>query len=68
MLDLPEIIIERGSLLDANFPATVAARANTCQRIIDVIIGALSKAKPEAAVAAANGANTTAVFSGIDPR
>ena len=68
MLDLPEIIIERGSLLDANFPAPVAARANTCQRIIDVIIGALSKAKPEAAVAAANGANTTAVFSGIDPK
>ena len=68
MLDLPKITIKKGSLLDADFPAPVAARANTCQRIIDVIIGALSEAKPEAAVAAANGANTTAVFSGIDPR
>lgn len=68
MLDLPKLTIEKGSLLDAVFPAPVAARANTCQRIIDVIIGALSAAVPELAVAAANGANTTAVFSGIDPR
>ena len=68
ILDLPLITVERGTLLDAVFPASVAARANTCQRIIDVIIGALSEATPEAAVAAANGANTTAVFSGIDPR
>jgi N-methylhydantoinase B len=68
VLDLPKITINKGSLLDARFPAPVAARANTCQRIIDVILGALSEAKPEAAVAAANGANTTAVFSGVDPR
>ncbi|MCH8859484.1 MAG: hydantoinase B/oxoprolinase family protein [Proteobacteria bacterium] len=68
MLDLPRITVEKGTLLDAAFPAPVAARANTCQRIIDVIIGALSQAIPEAAVAAANGANTTAVFSGTDPR
>ena len=68
MLDLPEIVAEPGSLLNAIFPAPVAARANTCQRIIDVIIGALADALPQQVVAAANGANTTAVFSGIDPR
>jgi N-methylhydantoinase B len=68
VLDLPEIVVEKGSLLDAAFPAPVAARANTCQRIIDVIIGALAPAVPAEAVAAANGANTTAVFSGFDPR
>jgi N-methylhydantoinase B len=68
MLDLPEIIVEPGSLLNASFPAPVAARANTCQRIIDVIIGALVEALPEQVVGAANGANTTAVFSGVDPR
>ena len=67
VLDIPDIIAEEGSLLNAKFPAPVAARANTCQRIIDVILGALAEAKPEAAVAAANGANTTAVFSGINP-
>jgi N-methylhydantoinase B len=68
MLDLPEIVAERGSLLNAVFPAPVAARANTCQRIIDVIIGALTEALPQQVVGAANGANTTAVFSGVDPR
>lgn len=68
MLDLPEIVVEPGSLLNACFPAPVAARANTCQRIIDVIIGALAEALPEQVVGAANGANTTAVFSGVDPR
>ena len=68
VLDIPEITIEKGTLLDAVFPAPVAARANTCQRIIDVILGALSMTRPESAVAAANGANTTAVFSGVDPR
>jgi N-methylhydantoinase B len=68
MLDLPEIIAPPGSLLNAIFPAPVAARANTCQRIVDVIVGALAAALPEQAVGAANGANTTAVFSGIDPR
>ena len=68
MLDLPEIVVAPGSLLNATFPAPVAARANTCQRIIDVAIGALADALPLQAVGAANGANTTAVFSGIDPR
>ena len=68
VLDLPRLTVEKGSLLDAAFPAPVAARANTCQRIIDVILGALASARPEAAVGAANGANTTAVFSGNDPR
>ena len=68
ILDLPEIIAENGSLVNAVFPAPVAARANTCQRIIDVIVGALAQALPQQVVGAANGANTTAVFSGIDPR
>ncbi len=67
MLDLPKVTVARGTLLDAAFPAAVAARANTCQRIIDVIIGALAPALPNAAVAAANGANTTAVFAGENP-
>ena len=62
-----DIVTEKGSLLDCVAPAPVAARANTSQRIIDVVIGALADALPDAVVGAANGANTTAVFSGIDP-
>ncbi len=58
---------EPGSLLDAVFPAAVANRAHTCQRIIDVLIGALAPALPERAVGGANGANTVAVFTGTHP-
>ncbi len=57
-----------GSIVNARFPAAVAGRANTTQRIIDALIGALAEALPEKAVGAANGANTTAVFFGEDPR
>ena len=68
VLDVIEMEVAPSTLLNASFPAPVAARANTCQRIIDVVLGALAKALPDKVIAAANGANTTAVFSGIDPR
>jgi N-methylhydantoinase B len=68
LIDLVDINAPAGTLINAKFPAAVAARANTAQRIVDVVIGALAPAIPEAAVGAANGANTTAVFFGHDPR
>ncbi|MCP5154245.1 MAG: hydantoinase B/oxoprolinase family protein [Ectothiorhodospiraceae bacterium] len=68
VLDVCEMVTEPGTLVDCRFPAPVAARAHTCQRVVDVVIGALAPALPERAVGAANGANTTAVFSGVDPR
>ncbi|MEM9900471.1 MAG: hydantoinase B/oxoprolinase family protein [Pseudomonadota bacterium] len=61
------IIAPEGSFLNCLPPAPVAMRANTCQRVVDVVIGALADALPERAVGAANGANTTAVFAGEDP-
>lgn len=68
VLSVADIHVEKGSLLNANFPAPVAARAHTCQRIIDVVLGALAPCLPDRAVGAANGANTTTVFAGNDPR
>lgn len=68
LIELVDIHAPLGSIINAKFPAAVAARANTAQRIVDVVIGALAPAIPEAAVGAANGANTTAVFFGHDPR
>jgi N-methylhydantoinase B len=68
VIDYCEVVTDRGSIVDCVEPAPVAARANTSQRLIDMIIGALAPALPHAAVGASNGANTTAVFSGIDPR
>ena len=67
VLEVCEIECPSGTLLNCAPPAPVAARANTSQRIIDVVIGALAEALPDAVVGAANGANTTAVFSGTDP-
>jgi len=68
LLDAIKIESESGTLVNAVFPASVASRAHTCQRIIDVCLGAFAKAFPDRVPAAGNGANTTAVFSGIDPR
>ena len=68
LISIVDIEAPAGSIVNAVFPAAVAARANTAQRMVDIVIGALAPALPEAAVAAANGANTTAVFFGRDPR
>ena len=68
LIEIVDIVAPLGTLINSRFPAAVAARANTAQRIVDVVIGALAPAIPEAAVGAANGANTTAVFFGHDPR
>lgn len=68
VLNAIDVTAPEGTVVNARFPAAVASRAHTCQRIVDVIIGALAPALPQAAVGAANGANTTAVFSGVDPR
>ena len=68
MLDVLEVSAEPGTLVNAVFPAPVSSRAHTSQRIIDVVLGALAPALPRRAVAAANGANSMAVFAGTDPR
>ena len=68
VLNAYEIVAEPGTIVNGVFPASTAARAHVCQRIVDVIIGALAPAIPKLAVGAANGANTTAVFTGTDPR
>lgn len=63
-----EITAPEGSVVNCVAPAAVAMRANTCQRVVDVVIGALAEALPDRVIGAANGANTSAVFAGIDPR
>jgi N-methylhydantoinase B len=68
MLDVLEVEAAAGTLVNAVFPAPVSSRAHTSQRIIDVVLGALAQALPERAVAAANGANSMAVFAGTDQR
>ncbi|MSP49899.1 MAG: hydantoinase B/oxoprolinase family protein [Alphaproteobacteria bacterium] len=67
VLDVVDVTAPEGTVVNCAPPAAVAARAHVCQRIVDCVIGALAPAIPGLAVAAANGANTTAVLSGIDP-
>ncbi len=68
ILNAIEVEAEPGSLVNPVFPAPVAARTHTCQRVVDVVIGALAQALPRAAMGASNGSNTMAIVSGIDPR
>ncbi len=67
MLDPVTIEAPEGSIVNAVFPAATAARAQTGQRIVDMILGALAEAVPERVIAAGNGANTTTTFSGTGP-
>ena len=68
LLNAIEVTAEPGTLVHAAFPAAVAYRSHTTQRIIDVVMGAMAQVLPDAVLAASNGANTTAIFSGVDPR
>jgi N-methylhydantoinase B len=62
------VMAPAGSIVNADPPAPVAWRTQTCQRIADVIFGALAPALPGRVIAATNGANSAWVFSGVDPR
>jgi N-methylhydantoinase B len=68
VLDSIEIVCDENSLLNCSFPAAVALRTAPCQRIADMIVGALREAVPERVCGASNGSNTSAIFTGIDPR
>jgi N-methylhydantoinase B len=57
-----------GTILDCLPPAAINQRTQTCQRVVDLIFGALAQAVPERLIAACTGSNTAIVFSGTDPR
>jgi len=63
-----EVDAPRGSIVNALPPAAVGWRTQTCQRIADVIFGALAPVLPERVPAAGNGANSAWVFSGFSPK
>ncbi len=65
-----EIIAPPGSLLNARFPAAVAAgNVETSTRIVDVMLGALAQAIPDAIPAASHGSmNNLAMGSANEPK
>jgi len=67
MLEPVTINAEPGTVVNAVFPAATAGRSQTCQRVIDAILGALAHAVPDKVIAAGNGANLLIAFSGNGP-
>jgi N-methylhydantoinase B len=53
-----------GSFLNCVHPAAVNGRVQTCQRVADLVLGALAKAAPEKATACTNSACCVATFAG----
>lgn len=63
------ISVPEGSVVDARFPAAVAAgNVETSQRIVDVLLKALGQAVPEHIPAASCGTMNNLSLGGVDPR
>ncbi len=63
------VIAPEGSLVNALPPAAVAGgNVETSQRIVDVVLGALSRAIPDRIPAASSGTMNNLTIGGIDPR
>jgi len=64
-----EVIAPPGSVVNARPPAAVAGgNVETSQRIVDVVLRALSSAIPQSIPAAASGTMNNLTIGGIDPR
>ncbi len=53
-----------GTILNCSHPAAVNGRVQTCQRVADLILGALAQAAPDRVSACTNSTCTVALFSG----
>ena len=63
------VIAPQGTILNASPPAAVAGgNVETSQRIVDVLLRALSKAIPDRIPAAASGTMNNLTIGGVDPR
>ncbi|NKC32873.1 hydantoinase B/oxoprolinase family protein [Falsiroseomonas selenitidurans] len=62
-----QVTAREGSVLNCVLPAAVNARLSACQRVVDLIHGALAQAVPERVTAAHNGACFVASFIGRQP-
>ncbi|MFZ7101557.1 MAG: hydantoinase B/oxoprolinase family protein [Peptococcaceae bacterium] len=63
-----KIIAPQGTIVNPRPPASVGARTDCCQRIVDVVFGAMAQAVPQKVIAGCNSAMSTVIFAGTDPR
>ncbi|MFW6119631.1 MAG: hydantoinase B/oxoprolinase family protein [Petrotogales bacterium] len=62
-----EVIIPEGTVVDAKYPCAVAGgNVETSQRVVDVLLGALSKAIPDVIPAASQGTMNNLSIGGYD--
>jgi N-methylhydantoinase B len=61
------ITATEGTVLNCKHPAAVNGRIAPCQRVVDLIHGALAQAVPERVIAACSGVVATATFAGEMP-
>ncbi|POR46376.1 hydantoinase B/oxoprolinase family protein [Bosea psychrotolerans] len=61
------ITATEGTVLNCLHPAAVNGRIAPCQRVVDLIHGALAQAVPERVIAACSGAVASATFMGARP-
>jgi N-methylhydantoinase B len=61
-----EILARPSSVVNSSPPAAVGFRTDTCQRVVDVILGALTKADPARGIAACHSTVITMTFSGSE--
>lgn len=57
----------RGTIVNCLHPAAVNGRLGTCQRVVDLIFGALAPGIPDRVISAGNGACTSVTFAGMLP-
>ena len=63
------VVTRKGSIVDAEYPAPVAAgNVETSQRIVDVLLGAFSKAIPDKIPSASQGTMNNITIGGVDSR
>ena len=60
------VLAPKGSILNPELPAAVAARALTGYRVVDTVMGALAQIVPERVVAAGEGGNTVVAIGGTE--
>ncbi len=64
-----KVITKKGTVVDANFPRAVAGgNVETSQRIVDVLLGALSHAMPDIIPSASQGTMNNIAIGGFDDR
>jgi N-methylhydantoinase B len=61
------VTAREGSIVNCVAPAAVNGRIAACQRVVDLIHGALAQVVPERVIAACNGSVASATFVGTQP-